>query len=693
MQAVGDTEGPQFVENFDERGAIHIYQKLITELPPLNRQLLLYILDLLAVFAAKSDENRMNSQNLAAIFQPGTLSHPAHAMAPAEYRLNQCVIIFLIENQDHFLIGMHGTAADEQTKRDVESGVTPEAPSTPTQKTSGGLGRSASNASAGADNVRKEGQLRRNQSVSSRKSTSRNAEGSTTPTTPISTTPTTGGLARSNTLPSKRSPALAGSKFRKTDGAPSDKVEPMTQVRPKEELEAAERNAPRITQPSDLPVVLETTTTTTTTTVQDPARLKVDGPEDVSTPSKERNLTSFFQKSPSDGRQPNKLKKKQRLPGSLSPSAQSSNASLSQAPSTVPSSGLEGGNSIEASSIVKEQENPLTQPPQTIPENAAPSRDTITTPPPQIIQPPGATETEQVDQSRTTPAASSQNGGTEHDASKTTHRESQSDSPEKKKHWNILRSHKEDRENTLQPNEEALASSTSLNSSSGKPRKSFTGESSEQGFAAFDSESKDSREEGRGPMKWIKSKYREHRNKSPSGEGERERERASLSEKLLGRNPEKQHDESSTDKEHEQEPEKEIPQPATQTPSTQVTAQTASTIPAEVQVQHPAPPALVDTPKETPKDAPQDIPQEVPERIVPQVIPTGTPEVAVPSVITEEITQEAPTELQQDAPKVVEENKPIRIEEEKSLQAEVEKPNPIEVEKPKQVEGDKPTET
>ncbi|KAI1405773.1 Rho GTPase activation protein [Hypoxylon fuscum] len=104
-QAVGDTEGTQLVENFDEVEAIAKYQQLIKDLPPLNRQLLLYILDLLAVFAAKAEENRMTAQNLAAIFQPGMLSHPQHAMAPEEYRLNQCVIIFLIENQDHFLIG------------------------------------------------------------------------------------------------------------------------------------------------------------------------------------------------------------------------------------------------------------------------------------------------------------------------------------------------------------------------------------------------------------------------------------------------------------------------------------------------------------------------------------------------------------------------------------------------------------
>ena len=68
------------------------YQKLITEVPPLNRQLLLYILDLLAVFSSKSDLNRMTAANLAAIFQPGIISHPQHDMAPMEYRLSQeCV--------------------------------------------------------------------------------------------------------------------------------------------------------------------------------------------------------------------------------------------------------------------------------------------------------------------------------------------------------------------------------------------------------------------------------------------------------------------------------------------------------------------------------------------------------------------------------------------------------------------------
>ncbi|KAF4334204.1 Rho-GTPase-activating 5 [Fusarium beomiforme] len=325
-QAVGDAEGPQFVENFNEKAAIVQYQRLITELPPLNRQLLLYILDLLAVFAAKADENRMNSQNLAAIFQPGMLSHPAHAMAPEEYRLNQCVIIFLIENQDHFLIGMQGTAADEKTKKEVESG-TPSGPLTPqpTRKTS--LGRSASNASAGANSVRRDGKLRRNRSVSSRNS--RN-DGSSTPNSPaLTATPTTGGLARSNTVPSKKSPAIGAGRFQRSDGSgprsPAH-LEPLTQVNPAESTE----QSPQSTKSSEFVSGGYPTPTKAPVTGRSHERL-LDVPQESSTPSKERNLPNIFRSTPStdsgDKRQPNKLKKK-RIPGSLNPSAQSSVASL-----------------------------------------------------------------------------------------------------------------------------------------------------------------------------------------------------------------------------------------------------------------------------------------------------------------------------------------------------------------------------
>ena len=82
---------------------VQTYRNLIGELPKLNGQLLLYILDLLAVFAENSVANLMPATNLAAIFQPGLLSHPDHNMSPQEYRVSQEVLTFLIEHQDRFL--------------------------------------------------------------------------------------------------------------------------------------------------------------------------------------------------------------------------------------------------------------------------------------------------------------------------------------------------------------------------------------------------------------------------------------------------------------------------------------------------------------------------------------------------------------------------------------------------------------
>jgi hypothetical protein len=214
-EAVGPSEGQsQSVGGFDPDYAVRTYQQQIKALPSLNRQLLLYILDLLAVFAAKADVNKMTTSNLAAIFQPGLLSHPQHDMSPADYRLSQDVLIFLIDNQDHFLIGMEGTAVDEGTVKHIESGPsTPQArtPTTPGRNGSG-IGRSASTtSSAGAESLRMHGGVRRNVSTSSKRSRCSGAVPS--PITPIFVTPTTSGVSRSNTLPSQRSPAINSRRF------------------------------------------------------------------------------------------------------------------------------------------------------------------------------------------------------------------------------------------------------------------------------------------------------------------------------------------------------------------------------------------------------------------------------------------------------------------------------------------------
>jgi hypothetical protein len=98
---------------FDPDAAILIYQGLIREMYSVHRQLLLYLLDMLAVFVNKSDDNKMTTPKLAAIFQPGILSHPQHCLSPIDQQLSQDVLIFLIENQDSFLIGMAGTVAND----------------------------------------------------------------------------------------------------------------------------------------------------------------------------------------------------------------------------------------------------------------------------------------------------------------------------------------------------------------------------------------------------------------------------------------------------------------------------------------------------------------------------------------------------------------------------------------------------
>lgn len=367
VEAVGDQEASQAAEDFDLDGTILKYQQLITELPPLNRQLLLYILDLLAVFASKSDENRMTSQNLAAIFQPGMLSHPAHDMAPAEYRLSQDVLVFLIENQDHFLIGMRGTAADEKTVQDVQNGGTPPlpTPSTPTQgKGNNSVGRSASNASAGADSLRRQGGVRRNVSVNS--GHSRHSNGAPSPASPAFGGPltqtTSGGVHRSNTVPSKKSPGISSSRLQKPlEGrSPTTPAIPIFQKVP---ADASETPPEPISK--DSPAMSSSWMVSKPTAVSNPAQRDVsamssswmrssapatsglaatsniamsaegqekllpDAPEsklESTTPVRDR---TFFHRSPtaeSDKKQPNKLRKKRNV--SSNPSAQSSSNSL-----------------------------------------------------------------------------------------------------------------------------------------------------------------------------------------------------------------------------------------------------------------------------------------------------------------------------------------------------------------------------
>jgi hypothetical protein len=353
----------------DTDAAIKIYQNLITELPPLNRQLLLYILDLLAVFASKSDMNKMTTQNLAAIFQPGILNHPQHEMAPQEYLLSQDILSFLIINQDSFLIGMQGTAADAETVRDVQNGSPKPSGGSPTpSRAKTVIGRSSSNSSVAADSVRRFGSIRRNLSVSSRHS--KRSEGTSIPMTPTSPA-SAGGVQRSNTVPSRKGGSGAGSRFQRELPPPSPLLasattadddnttgSSATEARPKDNVMGNVQNTTHASTTSR--TLMPAAPVEDVQSLGLPSRtMPVVATRDFQTPKKDlspaiapqggsaerssersfsntssithgRKFLDILKQSPTaeaDARKPNKLQKK-RMPGASLSSAQSSSQSL-----------------------------------------------------------------------------------------------------------------------------------------------------------------------------------------------------------------------------------------------------------------------------------------------------------------------------------------------------------------------------
>jgi hypothetical protein len=109
---------------YNQEVVITTYKRLIHSMPHANQYLLLYVLDLLSVFARKAEKNLMTAQSnyllscvlpyltitnlcftdLAVIFRPGLMSHPSHELSPTEHRLSQDVLEFLIEHQDWFML-------------------------------------------------------------------------------------------------------------------------------------------------------------------------------------------------------------------------------------------------------------------------------------------------------------------------------------------------------------------------------------------------------------------------------------------------------------------------------------------------------------------------------------------------------------------------------------------------------------
>ncbi|KAH9949947.1 Rho GTPase activation protein [Amylocystis lapponica] len=89
---------------YNQDEIVMTYKRLIRSMPRANQYLLLYVLDLLSVFARKCEKNLMTPKNLAVIFRPALIAHPSHELSPQEHQLSQDVLEFLIAHQDWFIL-------------------------------------------------------------------------------------------------------------------------------------------------------------------------------------------------------------------------------------------------------------------------------------------------------------------------------------------------------------------------------------------------------------------------------------------------------------------------------------------------------------------------------------------------------------------------------------------------------------
>ncbi|KAI8059354.1 Rho GTPase activation protein [Gongronella butleri] len=121
-----------------EQDKVDAFQDLIEALPLPNQYLLLYLLDLLALFAAAVNYTKMASECLAAVFVPGILSHPDDAVNPSRYKHSQKVVQFLIDHQEKFFIPRSNMSAHTDADQAPSAAVTSTAPSLPDRETIAG---------------------------------------------------------------------------------------------------------------------------------------------------------------------------------------------------------------------------------------------------------------------------------------------------------------------------------------------------------------------------------------------------------------------------------------------------------------------------------------------------------------------------------------------------------------------------
>ncbi|KAL5610867.1 hypothetical protein FOBRF1_006984 [Fusarium oxysporum] len=92
--------------------ALELAIKLVIDMPPLNRQLMLYILDMLHVVADKSAVNKMTALRLVSSFQPSILSGPPDKMDAEAHHVSASVAMLLVSYETEVLEAMDKILTD-----------------------------------------------------------------------------------------------------------------------------------------------------------------------------------------------------------------------------------------------------------------------------------------------------------------------------------------------------------------------------------------------------------------------------------------------------------------------------------------------------------------------------------------------------------------------------------------------------
>lgn len=104
---------------------IEKFRMLIKTCPQANQYVLLYILDLLAVFERNRQKTKMTAQNLAIVFQPSILN-PQNLTSKTEHTTAVSVIEFLITHQDCFVLGLTEPPPKDKRPEELTSSISPD---------------------------------------------------------------------------------------------------------------------------------------------------------------------------------------------------------------------------------------------------------------------------------------------------------------------------------------------------------------------------------------------------------------------------------------------------------------------------------------------------------------------------------------------------------------------------------------